>query len=81
MGYTEVTIIYDGALESEETFKGFDTAELKAYLEAQKKEASTGEGITEIYVLEHEHDESEEDCTCVQYLQSHHPMWISSAHA
>lgn len=81
-GYTEVTIICDGALESSESFKGFDTAELEAYLEKEKNEALEAAGLTgietEIYVMEHEHDESEEDCSCAQYLSDHHPIWTSN---
>jgi len=82
MGFTEVTIIVDGAVESDETFKGFDTTELEVYLERQKTEALEAFGLTgietEIYTMEHEHDESEDDCSCAQYLTDHHPIWSTS---
>ncbi len=70
MVYAEVSVIVDGALDSDRTFTNQD--ELDAYLEMVRVESETDGQPTEVYVLYHEHGKGA-DCLCIQYETDHHP--------
>ena len=70
MRYIELSVVIDGA----EDFFGSFTNE--GALEAKIKEYTDDPhpyGLTEIYVVVHAHPMTDEECACVQYLQSHKP--------
>jgi hypothetical protein len=71
MAYAEVTVIVDGAVEQEETFH--DYLLMNAFIDGVREDAA-GDGYpTEVYVMEHEHDETGQECSCAQYVADHHP--------
>ncbi len=81
MGYYDVSAVWNGAVEEEETVSDNGDA-LDVWLELRKKaaqfEASNGaEGaessIVELFVVHHDHDITDEECSCIQYLTDHHP--------
>ncbi len=68
--YAEVSVVVDGALEQNLTFHDATlmTAEIAEIVEEAK-----GDGYrTEVFVMFHEHNETE-DCECVQFEASHLP--------
>jgi hypothetical protein len=75
MTYAEVTVIINGAIESEEVIT--DSAILSDYISQVKSEALDDDITMEVYVLYHEHVPMEE-CMCAQYVTDHHPVWTST---
>jgi hypothetical protein len=71
MAYSEISVVVDGALEEEQTFTDYL---LEAeYLDRIEEEATDHGYPTEVFRLYHEHNPSDEDCGCIQYVQDHHP--------
>jgi hypothetical protein len=70
--YADLTIIVDGALDSEETYS--DDLLLWHAIEYHKDDAKSHGYPTAIYVQYHEHEQGP-DCECSQYEQSHQPLW------
>ena len=71
--YAEITVVCDGALESEEIYH--DETLMTEALDAIRED-SLADGVpTEVYVMYHEHDAGDE-CECIQYEQSHRPKFI-----
>lgn len=78
MAYAVLTVIVDGALESEETYH--DDALLNEAI-AQEIAAAEGNGYrTEIDVRYHEHDDDIE-CECAQYETDGHPAYVINGDA
>lgn len=73
-GYTEVTVVVDGALDKEETFRNPTGAQ--AYIEAIIAESKLDKVPTQIFKLDHDHAEGEE-CECAQYVTDHKPIYDS----
>ena len=75
MAYAELSVIVDGALETEETFH--DETLMSARVEEIKEDAR-GDGYpTEVFILYHEHDDltGDQECACVQYVTDHRPAY------
>lgn len=73
MTYADVTVVVDGAVEQEEQFT--DYLLLEQFIDGVREDAE-GDGYpTEVYVLYHEHEPGEDECTCVQYVTDHHPQY------
>ena len=71
--YAVVSVIVDGALESEETYH--DEVLMTNALD-EIRDDSLADGVpTEVYVIYHDHDESVE-CECIQYETSHKPKFV-----
>lgn len=75
--YVEAFVVVNGALEDQATFDADNAQELlETWLTGAKEEAMAHpDQRTEIYLTEHGHSPDVEDCSCVQYLQDHHPFW------
>lgn len=71
--YAVVTVIVNGALESEETF--IDTTLMYHALDEEQQAAEGSGEPTEVYVMYHDHDPDVE-CECAQYEQSGKPKYI-----
>lgn len=71
MTYADVTVIVDGALETEARFH--DYLLMNHHIAEEQAEAISHGYPTEIYVQYHEHAEGE--CECAQY---HHPHWTNA---
>ena len=79
-GYTEVTVVVDGALDDWCTFTNEDT--MLQYI-SEVEAAAKEDGLpTQVHTLFHEHDEitaeeadAGDECSCIQYLQSHLPTY------
>lgn len=69
--YTEVTVLYEGTLDYEETIHPTDATCRVRYLAAKSQHLP---GEVEIYTLTHDHDEGVE-CECAQYVQDHRPVF------
>ena len=77
--YIETSLVIDGCLDEDQVF--YDHDSLEAYitsLEADYNQASQP-GIWELFIIEHDHPMTEEECYCIQYLTSHKPYWTSEA--
>lgn len=82
MGYTEVSVVVDGADNGTETFrwtkKGY--TEMETFIEKTKAEGlADASVVTEIYVMDHGHSLDDGECVCAQYLTDHNPEWTSEA--
>lgn len=72
--YDQVSVVVDGALESEEIFTDYLLE--SEYIRSVAEDA-LGDGYeTEVYVIEHDHSPDDEECACVQYLTDHHPRYV-----
>lgn len=70
--YADVSVIVEGALEEEATFH--DETLMRDWI-AHVIEDLRADGVSgQVYVVHHDHDESDEDCACVQYLTDHRPF-------
>jgi hypothetical protein len=69
--YADVSIIVDGVLEEESTFT--DQALMDDYLATIAEEAEGHGYPVEVFVVWHEHDPSDGECVCVQYLTDNKP--------
>ncbi len=77
--YLDASVIVDGALEEDSTFH--DYLVFEAWLEGVKEDAASHGYLTEVFVVEHDHAdlEQDEECACVQYLTDHHPYLTLNA--
>lgn len=78
MGYTEVTTIYNGAVESHYMYFD-DIPQMQKEMEnsiaaTQRFAYDNSDSDVEIYKVHHDHS-IDLDCECVQYLTDHHPFW------
>ena len=79
-GYTDVTVVVDGTWDDWRTFTDEDA--ILQYV-SEVEAAAKDDGLpTQVYTLFHEHDEitaeeadAGDECSCIQYLQSHHPTY------
>ena len=71
--YTEVDTIVEGALENSETF--FDTGTLDAHLSEIADGASRITNLVQVYVIDHDHDMTDDECECASYMTDHHPLF------
>jgi len=75
MSYVTITVIVDGALESEDDFTDYALAE--EWIREVARDAENDGVLTEVYLLRHEHDPFEDgDCSCIQYITDHHPAYV-----
>lgn len=77
MAYADVTVIIDGAVEEEHTFS--DEAFMLDYIRTIQDEAGSHGYLTEVYILNHEHSLTDDECGCVEYLQDHSPAYRFNA--
>ena len=75
MAYYDITLIYAGGLMDERQFDESDIDEMMSYINAMKKEYFYNMEPTEIFGVSHPHEPFEDECSCVQYLSDHKPMW------
>ncbi len=79
MAYTEVYTVVDGALDEEfdieDGFIGESVFDFDGWLDELKHAANTQNFTVDVYEIEHEHDEDDGECSCVQYLTDHHPSY------
>ena len=76
MGYTELTTIVEGALESTQTFTDEQDEQMDNSIEATKQFARDNSDMdVQIYKLHHDHEQSE--CECIQFLTDYSPYWSS----
>jgi hypothetical protein len=71
MAFAEVTVIVDGVLERSDIFtsqKGVDN-----YVAVAEAEAQLDGLPTMVFVLWHEHDVTQTECTCSQFTQDGRP--------
>lgn len=73
MGYTDVTVIWDGAVSDEMTFTDDLAQDMLRFIAIVKSEARQVSEPVEIYTLHHDHEISE--CECVQFVTDHRPDW------
>lgn len=76
MGFTDITVVWEGAVDTQRVFLD-DDDEYRAMNELianVKADAATTTDLVEIYSVYHDHD-AEIDCECVQYLTSYQPDW------
>jgi hypothetical protein len=71
--YADVTVVVDGAVDSEERF--YDYALMDEFIRSVEEDAKADSYPTEVYIVYHEHKETEDECSCVQYLTDHHPAY------
>jgi hypothetical protein len=71
MTYADVSLVVEGALDNQSV--AYTETDVDEYVQAAEAEAKADGLHTEVYVLWHEHDETNEECACVQYLTDHHP--------
>ena len=71
--YADVTVVVDGALEASEVFT--DYLLLEQFIKETRQAAEDDGYPTEVYILEHDHSPSVEDCCCAQYATDHHPTY------
>jgi hypothetical protein len=70
--YAEVTVIIDGAVETEEIYH--DQVFMDHCLESIAEDA-LGHGYpTEVYIMYHDHAFGM-DCECIQYVADHRPVF------
>jgi hypothetical protein len=78
MGYMEITVLVEGAAEEPQIFADGQEEEMVNSLDATKQFARDNSDMqVDIYGLHHAHEQSEDECMCVQYLTDHKPMWSS----
>lgn len=73
--FVTVTVIVDGALEEEETFR--DYLLFDHYLSSLKEDAASHGYPTDVFALYHLHDEDAGHCECIQFETDHSPIWSS----
>lgn len=73
MAYTEARLVYEGSEEEFEVFTSFGA--LMAAMRKWQRRARANTGCTEIYLLHHDHPETEELCECIQFEQDLRPTW------
>ena len=75
-----LTVITFGAVDSEDEFDSSEEADSAAEMQASllRREAIAD---WDIYLTPHycDREDSEGECTCVQYLQDHHPAYSSGS--
>lgn len=78
MSFIEATLVCDGAVEQTQIFEADERLTLEEWLRDEKGVAHSqfGANVTEIYLLEHGHDNDGHECSCSQYLQDHKPYWF-----
>jgi len=72
--YLDASVIVDGALEEDARFH--DYLVFEEWLNGVEEDANSHGYLTEVYTIEHDHEESDEECSCAQYLTDHHPSYI-----
>lgn len=77
MGYTDVSVIWEGALDAAESFNDDQGQAMDTFIEGYQRDAAQSDDFVEIYTVYHDHDMTDEDCACVQYLQDHSPDWTN----
>lgn len=70
MGYYDVSVICDGALEA--TATEYNPEDVDAFVNIYRSEKLP----VAIYVLYHDHEDYLE-CECVQYVTDHAPFWTN----
>ena len=79
MGYTEVSVIYNGESEGEPVVFDHDDKlyewKFGNYITATQRFAfDNSDATVEIYLLNHPHVQGI-DCECIQYVTDHNPYW------
>ena len=71
MAYADVSAVVNGALT--EQLIAYTQAQVDEFVEHHERKTREDGLSTEVYVLWHEHENTVEDCACVQYLTDHNP--------
>lgn len=85
VGYTEVSVIWNGALDKEEIFPYEREDDLLAFIESVKAKAQEEGGNVEIWAVYHDHDlyegvdDDHYEDTCIQYAGASELVWSSDA--
>ena len=77
-GYTEFTVIADGALDEGLTLDWTDErydVQQSQLLDSCERDAREQGIEINVYIIEHEHEHTDEECACVQYLTDHNPAF------
>lgn len=77
MGYTDVTVVVDGAEADTTTFDEDDVEELDNYVEGIKDLARSANNHVGIYTQYHGHDADigHSECSCSQYDDNDNTYW------
>lgn len=70
--YATLSVVVDGALELEEDHT--DDTVLRERLREIADDAAQHGLRTDVYILQHAHDETDHECHCMQYVQDHRPV-------
>jgi hypothetical protein len=71
--YAEVMVVVDGAMEEAEEFS--DDTLMMDYIRGIEEEQRDHGYPVEVFVLEHEHEPTGDECACAQYAQDHRPRY------
>jgi hypothetical protein len=82
MGYYDIEVIIEGALDESRTF--WDTREGRlakaTFLGNLERQAKSESFTAEVFELFHDHESSVgleiDDCSCAQYVLDHHPTYV-----
>lgn len=78
-GYTEFTVIVDGALDEELMLEWADEdydVKQSSLLDGCEQSVRAGDCTeVDVFIIEHAHEMSDEECACVQYLTDHAPTF------
>lgn len=77
MGFTEVSVIWAGALDESATFGDNETDAMETFVAGVQRDASETTDAVEIYALRHDHASDVDDCACMQYVTDHSPLWTN----
>lgn len=75
-GYYEVSVVYDGFLDSEDIIEPSD---IDNWIKSVTDTFSNSLAIVEAYAIFHPHPLI--SCECAQYLTDHHPIWTNHKEA
>lgn len=74
MGFTDVTVVWEGAVDTQRIFLDDETTAMDALIAGVINDAMETTDLVEIYTVFHDHD-ADLDCACVEYLNDHLPDW------
>lgn len=78
MGFTDVTVVWEGAVDTQRIFGDDETTAMDALIAGVKADAATTTDLVEIYSVYHDHD-TDLDCECVQFLTDHRLDWSNES--
>lgn len=76
MGFWEVTVVWEGAVDTQETFLDSNEDLVDVMIEAVQADAVDTQDLVEVFTLYHDHELTLE-CECVQFVTDHRPSWTN----